>query len=136
MATLTPAMQEMIGKQLNFLATADENGNPQVGPKGTMRVFDDHRLIYNEETGKQAWHNLNDNHKAAVAVVDRAALKGFRFEGTAEFHTDDQIYADAAAFAEARHLPPAIAAVVINVKRIYRLDVGSVAGDLIEADPE
>ncbi|WP_461214002.1 pyridoxamine 5'-phosphate oxidase family protein [Lacticaseibacillus sp. GG6-2] len=136
MATLTQAMQDMVAAQLNFLATADENGNPQVGPKGTMRVLDDHRLIYNEETGKQAWHNLNDNHKAAVAVVDRAALKGFRFEGTAEFHNDDQIYADAKAFAEARHLPPAISAVVINVHRIYKLDVGKVAGDLIEADPE
>ncbi|MFD1484972.1 pyridoxamine 5'-phosphate oxidase family protein [Lacticaseibacillus baoqingensis] len=136
MATLTPAMQTMIAEQLNFLATADEHGNPQVGPKGTMRVLDDHRLIYNEETGKQAWHNLNDNHKAAVAVVDRPALKGFRFEGTAEFHTDDDIYRDAQAFAQARKLPAAIAAVVINVHRIYRLDVGAVAGDLIEADPE
>lgn len=45
MATLTQDMKDMIGAQLNYLATADENGNPQVGPKGTMRVFDDHHLI-------------------------------------------------------------------------------------------
>ena len=134
MATLTQAMQDMVAAQLNFLATADENGNPQVGPKGTMRVLDDHRLIYNEETGKQAWHNLNDNHKAAVASVDGPALKGFRFEGEAEFHSDDQIFADAQAFAKAKHLPPAIAAVVINVHRIYKLDAGSTAGDLVEED--
>jgi len=134
MATLTPEMQQMIGEQLNFLATVDENGNPQVGPKGTMRVFDEHHLIYNEETGKQAWHNLNTNRKAAVAVVDRPALKGYRFEGTAEFHDDDQIFKDAVAFAEARHLPDAIAAVIITVERIYKLDAGANAGDLIEAD--
>ena len=81
MATLTQDMKDMIGAQLNYLATADENGNPQVGPKGTMRVFDDHHLIYNEETGKQAWHNLQYSKKAAVATVDYKALKGFRFEG-------------------------------------------------------
>nr|WP_246287470.1 pyridoxamine 5'-phosphate oxidase family protein [Lacticaseibacillus absianus] len=127
-------MQAMVANQLNFLATADAQGNPQVGPKGTMRVLDAHRLIYNEETGKQAWANLQASGKVAVAVVDRPHLKGFRFEGTVEFHVDDQIFADAVAFAEARHLPPAIAAVVINVHRIYKLDAGPTAGDLIEAD--
>ncbi len=63
MATLTQDMKDMIGAQLNYLATADENGNPQVGPKGTMRVLDDHHLIYNEETGKQAWHNFRVQRK-------------------------------------------------------------------------
>lgn len=101
MATLTQEMKDMIGSQLNFLATADENGNPQVGPKGTMRVFDDHHLIYNEETGRHAWHNLQQNGKAAVASVDRSKLKGFRFEGTVEIHKDDQIFDDAQAFARA-----------------------------------
>ena len=33
MATLTQDMKDMIGAQLNYLATADENGNPQVGLK-------------------------------------------------------------------------------------------------------
>ena len=135
MATLTQDMKDMIGAQLNFLSTVDEAGNPQVGPKGTMRVLDDHHLIYNEETGKQAWHNLHENGKAAVAVVDRPALKGFRFEGTIEgFHTDDQIFEDAKAFAAERHLPPAIAAVVITIDRIYKLDATPEAGDLIDGD--
>ena len=132
MATLTQDMKDMIGAQLNYLATADENGNPQVGPKGTMRVFDDHHLIYNEETGKQAWHNLQYSKKAAVATVDYKALKGFRFEGTVEFHHDDKIFDDAQAFAKAHHLPAAISAVLINVDRIYKLDAGPNAGDLIE----
>lgn len=134
MATLTQEMKDMIGSQLNFLATADENGNPQVGPKGTMRVFDDHHLIYNEETGRHAWHNLQASGKAAVATVDRAALKGYRFEGKVEFHDDDQIFEDAQAFAKARHLPPAISAVVINVTRIIKLDAGPDAGTVIEED--
>lgn len=134
MAKLTQEMKDMIGSQLNYLATADENGNPQVGPKGTMRVFDDEHLIYNEETGHHAWHNLNATRKAAVATVDRSQLKGFRFEGTVEFHDDDQIFKDAQAFAEAKHLPAAISAVVIHVIRIVRLDAGPNAGTIISED--
>lgn len=134
MATLTDEMKEMIGAQLPFLSTADGEGNPQVGPKGTTRVFNDHQLIYNEETGKQAWANINETGKAAVAVVDRPALKGYRFEGTVEIHKDDQIFEDAQAFAKERNLPPAIAAVVITVHTIIKLDAGPDAGDVIEAD--
>ncbi|MFD1392361.1 pyridoxamine 5'-phosphate oxidase family protein [Lacticaseibacillus jixianensis] len=132
MATLTQEMKDMIGSQLNFLATTDENGNPQVGPKGTMRVFDDTHLIYNEETGRHAWHNLQQNGKAAVASVDRSKLKGFRFEGTVAIHKDDQIFEDAQAFAKSKHLPAAIAAVVISVDRIIKLDAGPDAGTVIE----
>ena len=39
---------------------------------------------------------------------------------------------DAQAFAKAHHLPAAISAVLINVDRIYKLDAGPNAGDLIE----
>ncbi|MFD1429166.1 pyridoxamine 5'-phosphate oxidase family protein [Lacticaseibacillus mingshuiensis] len=134
MATLTQEMKDMIGAQLNFLATADEDGNPQVGPKGTLRVFSDHQLIYNEETGRHAWHNLQASGKVAVATVDRPALKGFRFEGTVEIHKDGKIFDDAQAFAQARHLPAAIAAVVIDVHRIIKLDAGPNAGTVIVED--
>lgn len=131
MVKLTEAMQTMIGEQLSYLATADENGNPAVGPKGTMRVLDDEHLIYNEETGHHAWHNLQDNQKAAVATVDAKHFKGFRFEGTAEFHTDDEVFTRAQHYAQARHLPAPIAAVVISVDRIIRLDAGPHAGEVI-----
>ncbi|WP_125706472.1 pyridoxamine 5'-phosphate oxidase family protein [Lacticaseibacillus daqingensis] len=134
MATLTEDMQQMLKDQLSFLATADAAGDPQVGPKGTMRVLDAHHLIYNEHTAKQAWANLQASHKAAVAVVDHAKFKGYRFEGLAEFHTDDQIYEDALAYAKAHQLPPAVAAVVIPVQRIYKLDAGPNAGDLIDGE--
>lgn len=132
MATLTTEMKDMLGKQLSFLATADENSNPQVGPKGTMRVFDDHHLIYNEHTAKQAWHNVQLSHIAAVAVVDHAAFKGFRFEGHVEIHQNDQIHEDAKAYAKDHKLPEPVAANVIAIDRIYLLDAGPHAGDLIE----
>lgn len=131
MAKLTEDMKKMIPEQLNFLSTVNENGFPQVGPKGSMRVFDDTHLIYNEETAKHALHNLQDNGRAAVAVVDRPNLKGFRFEGTAHLIDSGKIFDDAVTFGEEHHLPKMYYAVIIDVERIYKLDAGPTAGDVI-----
>lgn len=132
--TLTQAMKDMLAEQLSFLATTDEKGHPQVGPKGTMRVLDDQHLIYNEHTGKQAWRNIHTDDQVAVAVVDHPNFKGFRFEGHVEIHQEGKIYEDAVVFAQGHHVPKPVAAIVINVERIYTLDAGAHAGDLIEGE--
>ncbi|MGM0238151.1 pyridoxamine 5'-phosphate oxidase family protein [Enterococcus sp. AZ103] len=133
MATLTQEMKDMIGAQLSFIATTDATGYPQIGPKGTLRVLDDHHLIYNEHTGKQAWQNVQVNPRVVVATVDHPKFKGFRFEGPVEIHTDDEIFASAKKFAaDSGHLPEPKAAIVVDITKIYLLDAGPHAGDLIE----
>ncbi|BDR56775.1 pyridoxamine 5'-phosphate oxidase family protein [Xylocopilactobacillus apis] len=132
MVKLTSDMKEMLKSQLSFLSTTDGKNNPQVGPKGTMRILDDEHLLYDEHTGKQAWENIHVNPKVAVAVANHEAYKGYRFEGTAEIHQGDQIYADAEKFASDGHLPHPVAAIVINIERIYYLDAGPKAGELVE----
>lgn len=135
MAKLTTDMKDLIEQAFAFIATVDENGNPQVGPKGTMRVLDDTHLIYNEETGRQAWHNLNDNHKIAVAFHPFPGLKGIRVEGKATIYKDGKIFDDSVAYATDKKLPAPLAAVVITVDRIVRLDAGPHAGEEIENSP-
>jgi predicted pyridoxine 5'-phosphate oxidase superfamily flavin-nucleotide-binding protein len=135
MAKLTQEMKDLMDKGLAFLATADENGNPQVGPKGTMRVFDDEHLIYNEETGRQAWHNIQATGKAAVAFHPTPGLKGFRVEGRATTYTDGPYMENAKKFVEGTKLPQPMAAVVITVDRIVTLDAGPSAGTEIANDP-
>lgn len=135
MAKLNQDMQELINNAFAFIATVDEQGNPQVGPKGTMRILDDQHLIYNEETGKHAWHNLQANHKIAVAFHPYPGMKGIRVEGNADIHQEDKVFDDAVAYAKDNNLPAAIAAVVINVDRIYTLDAGPTAGNLIDDSP-
>lgn len=132
MATLTQDMKDMLASQLSFLSTTDGDNNPQVGPKGTMRLLDDSHLLYDEHTGKQAWKNVRVNPRVAVAVVDHSKFKGYRFEGTVEVHQDDDIFRGAQKYAaDSGHLPQPIAAIVVNVERIYKLDAGPNAGDLI-----
>lgn len=135
MAKLTEDMKQLIADGFPFIATVDEAGNPQIGPKGTLRVLDDEHLIYNEETGHQAWHNLQANHKVAVAVHPYPGMKGIRVEGKATIYTDGQIFDDAHQFAVDKKLPDLIAAVVITVDRIVSLDAGPDAGKELANEP-
>jgi len=130
MPILSEEMKEMVGKQLPFLATADENGVPKVGPKGSLHVLDDSHLLYFEHTFRHAYHNLQQNNYAAVAVGDREAQKGFRFEGTARIYENDSV--------SKKYLPPKIfdrfpraAVVIIDVEHIFKLDNTLEAGTQI-----
>ncbi|GAB6092861.1 pyridoxamine 5'-phosphate oxidase family protein [Furfurilactobacillus curtus] len=135
MAKLNDEMKDLVNRAFAFIATVDENGNPQVGPKGTMRILDDEHLIYNEETGRQAWHNLQTNGKIAVAFHPFPGLKGFRVEGHVKIYESGQIFDDATAYATENKLPKAIAAVVISIDRTLTLNAGPEAGTVIEDAP-
>lgn len=71
MANLTAEIQKMVKEQCPFLATTDENSYPKVGPKVSLHVLDEAHLVYYEHTFRHTYHNLQHNHHAAVAVVDR-----------------------------------------------------------------
>ncbi|GAF41606.1 pyridoxamine 5-phosphate oxidase-related FMN-binding protein [Agrilactobacillus composti DSM 18527 = JCM 14202] len=134
MANLTDAMKAMIGGNLAYIATVNEDGQPDVGPKMSMRVLDDNHLIYNEMTGRQTMHNIANNGKAIVAVANKAELKGFRFAGPAKLYTDGPYFEQAQAFGTANKLPAPKAAGVITIEKIYILDPGPHAGELIASD--
>lgn len=135
MATLSDEQKQLVKAAFGFVATVDENGNPQIGPKGTLRVLDDEHLIYNEETGHQSWHNVQVNPKIAAAFHPFPGMKGFRVEGRATIHQDDDIFKEAEEFAASKNLPKALAAVVISVDRTVSLDAGKNAGIEIENKP-
>lgn len=135
MATLSDEQKQLVKDAFGFVATVDENGNPQIGPKGTLRVLDDEHLIYNEETGHQSWHNVQVNPKIAAAFHPFPGMKGFRVEGRAKIHQNDDIFKQAQDWAAAKKLPKALAAVVISVDRTVSLDAGKNAGIEIENKP-
>ncbi|WP_057769184.1 pyridoxamine 5'-phosphate oxidase family protein [Lactobacillus selangorensis] len=133
MAQITQDMKDMIAKQLAYIATVDTDGNPDVGPKMTMRLYDDSHLIYDEFTAKQTMKNIEATGKAAVAYVDRKAFKGFRFSGKAEIHTSGP-YVDAEQAYQQQTNPKASVQQVgvIDIDEIHLLDIGPKAGTRIE----
>lgn len=136
MATLTPEMKKMLEEQLPYLATVTDAETllPNIGPKRSLRLWDDSTLIYNENTGRQHLENLRYGSQAAVAIVDWEALDGYRFIGHTEIHTEGPVWEAAIKFAEEKGHNPPKAAVLIHVERIYTLMLGKPAGTLLASD--
>lgn len=82
MNELNDDMKKMLAKQLPVQATSSPSGVPDIGPKRSLRLYDDRTLIYNENTGGQTLQNIREGSKMAVVVIDREALDGYRFVGT------------------------------------------------------
>lgn len=131
MNTLNETMKSFLAKQLPIQATVSKEGFPDIGPKRSLRVYDDTTLIYNENTGGQTLQNILDGSKIAVAVIDREALDGYRFIGRPKIFNSGAPYQNALAFAEKAAMKPPKCAVLIHIEEIYTLRSGSTAGKKI-----
>lgn len=69
-----------------ILATASADGEPDVGVKGSMMVFDDESLAYWERTRRQHLKNILENPRVIVLLRDPAAKVNWRFHGVATVH--------------------------------------------------
>ena len=124
---LTEEMKELVKTELAYIATADNEGNPNVGPKRTMRVLDDTHLIFCENTDGKHHANIKANGKISVTFIQREKNFGFGFDGTAKSYTDEEHMELAKEKAGVR---PKAAAVIIEIKTIYTMASGPKAGKL------
>src|SRR5712692_8623627 len=73
------------------LATAGEDGVPNIGLKGSVMVFDKDHLAYWERTRGKHLANLRGAPGAAVLYFNRERGKYVRFFGQAELYEDGSI---------------------------------------------
>ncbi|ADC91611.1 pyridoxamine 5'-phosphate oxidase family protein [Mageeibacillus indolicus] len=132
MVSFTEDMKKMIGEQLCMIATCSGDNLPNIGPKRSGRVYNDHQIIWNENTNKQIIKDIRNGSKVAIAVVDWPKLKGFRFVGTAEiFEEGSEPYKDCEEKAPSLRMGKPKLAVVFTCEKIYSLDSGANAGELL-----
>ena len=96
MIALTDQMREMIDNALAngspcILATASAKGEPDIGYKGSMMVFDNESLAYWERTRRQHLKNVQENSKLVVLFRDPKTRVNFRFHGVATVHQDGPV---------------------------------------------
>jgi uncharacterized protein len=90
---LSPDMQRVVLEQsLGFVATVTPDGRPNLSPKGTTTVFDDHRLMFADIASPGTVQNLAANPNVEVNVVDPILRKGYRFKGHATAHTGGDMF--------------------------------------------
>ncbi len=122
MSKMTQDMKDLVAAQQCFIATVNEDGTPEVGPKRSTRVLDDEHLAFNEVTGGATWANVKRGSKVAVAVVDRDRRAGFRFAGSPEVVTSGPVFDQAVAMMQKAGLTAPLKAVVkVKVEKIYSL---------------
>lgn len=76
-----------------MVATCNQAGEPNVSPKGSLRVLDDCHLAFADLRSPQTVSNLRENPKLQIIAFDREARKGWRVWGTAEeIATSGELY--------------------------------------------
>jgi len=131
MATLTQEMKEMIEVQQCFVGTVNEDGIPNVAPKGSTRILSDDSLIFTESTGGVTYANIKKGSKVSIAVVNSDNLDGYRFVGNTSLYQNGELYEQATARSMEKGMPKPYAVVVIHIKEIHSLLPGAMAGKKI-----
>ena len=104
MIKMTDDMRQLIDNAMAegvpcLLGTVDGKGRPQIGPKGSVMVFDDETLAYWERGMRSAYKNIGENPNVVVyysnfSVPDRVPGGVLRFHGTATIHESGAVRDD------------------------------------------
>jgi hypothetical protein len=73
-------------QRLGFYATVNEDGSPNLSPKGSTYVLDDEHLFFADIRSPQTVTNIRRGSLVEVNVVDPIVRKGYRFKGAAAVH--------------------------------------------------
>jgi len=95
---VTPELEEFIQERdFLYLGTASADGQPYVqyrgGPKGFLKVLDEHTLALADFAGNAQYislGNLSENNKAFIFLMDYPNRQRVKVWGTAEFIEDDR----------------------------------------------
>jgi predicted pyridoxine 5'-phosphate oxidase superfamily flavin-nucleotide-binding protein len=87
--SIPAAARECVARYpLCFVASLNDDGSPNLSPKGTVRVWDADQLVFANVASPQTVANVGLDDRVHVNVVDHFARRGWRFAGRARV-TDD-----------------------------------------------
>lgn len=136
MITLTDQMREMVDHALDngcpcIIATTSAKGEPDIGYKGSMMVFDGESLAYWERTRRQHLKNLLENPHVVVLFRDPKTRINWRFHGVATIHEKgairDQVMARTVKAELEKDAERKGSAVIIRVDKVTNL-----AGEVLQ----
>lgn len=96
MIDIDDEMHELIDNALAngtpcVMATASPTGEPGVGLRGSMMVFDSDSLAYWERTKRAGLEHIQANPKVVVMYRDPVARKAWKLYGEAQLYPDGSI---------------------------------------------
>jgi uncharacterized protein len=96
MISISDQMKDLIDNALAngspcILATVSADGEPDIGYKGSMMVFDNDSLAYWERTKRVHMKNVKENPRVVVLFRDAKTKAAWRFHGTATLHESGSV---------------------------------------------
>jgi hypothetical protein len=133
MVSIPKYVQDFLPGKLAWVATASRDGEPNVTPKGTLKLMDEHHVLFADLFSLKTRKNLQENTKVAVTVVDAATGKGYQLKGTAEVIDSGVLFEDTSKQLKEspKGLPPLRHVVKITVEAVFDQSVGPDAGKQI-----
>jgi predicted pyridoxine 5'-phosphate oxidase superfamily flavin-nucleotide-binding protein len=114
-------VQEFLSGKLAWVATVSAGGEPNVTPKGTLRLLDSQHILFADLFSNKTRQNLLENKRIAVTVADAATGKGYQLKGSAELLDTGPLFEDACERVAAmqRGLPKPRSVVRIGVDAVF-----------------
>ncbi|MGO8790577.1 MAG: pyridoxamine 5'-phosphate oxidase family protein [Terriglobia bacterium] len=133
MVIIPKHVQEFLPGKLAWVATASRDGEPNVTPKGTLKLMDEQHVFFADLFSLKTRKNLLENSKIAVTVVDAATAKGYQLKGSAEILTSGPLFESTSKQLKEspKGLPPLHHVVKITVEAVFDQSVGPDAGKQI-----
>lgn len=130
MVSIPKHVQEFLPGKLAWVATVSRDGEPNVTPKGTLKMLDETHVLFADLFSLKTRKNLLESNKVAVTVVDAATGKGYQIKGTAEIISSGALFDDMSKKLKEspKGLPPLHHAVKITVEAVFDQSVGPNAG--------
>jgi len=130
--TMTDEMMDAIEKDLVFLATASNEGIPNVVPIGFARPVDNGSILIADNYMNKTRKNIEENPNVAIVTKD-AQKNPFQFKGTAEIFESGKIFDEVVEWAQnvMTKLNPK-AAIVVKITDIYSVQPGPEAGKKVD----
>lgn len=130
---MTKEMMDAIEKDnLVFLATANDDGTPNVVPIGFARPLDEKTILIADNYMNKTRENLKKNPKAAFVLKD-ASKCPYQFKRAVEVFESGKYYQEAVEWAQSvmTKLNPK-AAILLTVEEIYSVQPGPDAGKRVD----
>ena len=130
MVSIPKHVQDFLPGKLAWVATASNNGLPNLTPKGTLRILDQFHVLFADLYSEKTRRNLMENNKVAVTVVDAATATGYQIKGSAEVISSGPLFEETEFLLKEspKEMPPLKYVVKITVDAVFDQSVGPFAG--------
>jgi predicted pyridoxine 5'-phosphate oxidase superfamily flavin-nucleotide-binding protein len=84
MSKIPDEIKDFLKSYLAYVATVDEDGMPNVVPKGDIAILNENTIVFADLYSHQTKKNLMKNPRIAISVVNPAGYKGYQIKGRAK----------------------------------------------------